>query len=36
MEYLSIDNGTLDSFVVDYCATSGIDCDGDVFGLFFL
>lgn len=35
MEILSVDNGALDSFVADYCAKNGIDCDGDVFGLFF-
>ena len=32
---LDVNDGTLDAFVLTYCAEHGIECDGDVFGLAF-
>lgn len=32
---LSVNDGTLDAFVLDYCERNSIECDGDVFGLVF-
>jgi hypothetical protein len=32
---LNVEDGSLDQFVLEYCAAHGIECDGDVFGLYF-